>query len=193
MADKKAIVVLAPAAELSASGDGMGKLLKKGALLPQLTSGAFPDGAVADADCVRVTPAEVAGAVEKGTALMVVDLGQADSAALDAALKTLLDAVDRRTVIAVAAKNGLALYGVGIDPKVGTVNRAVSVRDILPTLATVGEFALTTQCEGAVIYQVLKNPNPKLEELVKLKEALTRMESALARDNREPWDKHDCA
>ena len=33
----------------------------------------------------------------------------------------------------------------------------------------------------------------KLEEIGKLKEALTRMEGALARDNREPWDKHDCA
>ena len=32
-----------------------------------------------------------------------------------------------------------------------------------------------------------------LEEIKKLKEALVRMESVIQRDNREPWDKHDCA
>ena len=39
----------------------------------------------------------------------------------------------------------------------------------------------------------MKNPNLKLEEIKKLKEALVRMESVIQRDNREPWDKHDCA
>ena len=47
--------------------------------------------------------------------------------------------------------------------------------------------------EQAEIYQVMKNPNLKLEEIKKLKEALVRMESVIQRDNREPWDKHDCA
>jgi hypothetical protein len=35
---------------------------------------------------------------------------------------------------------------------------------------------------------VLKETNLKLNEFIKLKEALTRMETALQRDNREPWD-----
>ncbi len=192
MADKKAIVVLAPAAEI-AGGDAIGKLLKKGALLPNYSGGTVCDGSVADGDIVALSPEAVAEAVEKGTPLMVVDLGNADSAALNAALATIMDAADRRTIIAVAGKGALALYGAGVDPKVGKVERAAFAKDVLATLATVGEFPLTTQCTGAVLYQALKTPNVKLEELVKLKEALSRMEGALSRDNREPWDKHDCA
>ena len=33
----------------------------------------------------------------------------------------------------------------------------------------------------------------QLKEMGKLKDAISRMEAALQRDNREPWDKHDCA
>lgn len=192
MAEKKAIVVLSNA-EIAAGGAGMGKLLKKGALLPNYTPGEVLDGSVADADITRLEPAAVAEAVEKGAPLIVVDLGGADAAALDAAVASILEAADRRTTIAVSGKNALALYGQGINTKVGTIDRAAVSGDILPTLAAVGEFALTDQCAGAVIYQALKSPNPKLEEIAKLKEALARMEGALARDNREPWDKHDCA
>ncbi len=47
--------------------------------------------------------------------------------------------------------------------------------------------------EAGVIYQVLKDPNLKFNELIKLQEALARMGSVIERNNREPWDKHDCA
>ena len=40
---------------------------------------------------------------------------------------------------------------------------------------------------------MMKDPNLKISEINKLKEAISRMESVIARDNREPWDKHDCA
>lgn len=193
MADKKTIIVLAPSAEIAGTAGAVGKLLKKGALLPNYSGGDVIDGAVADADVVRIAPAGVAEQVEKGAALMLVDLGGADAGGLEAAVETILDGADRRTTIAVAAKNALALYGNGINNKVGTVERAAAAKDVLPTLASVGEFPLTDQCTGAVLYQALKSPNTKLDEIGKLKEALQRMEGALARDNREPWDKHDCA
>ncbi len=193
MADKKAVIVLAPQAELAGTSGPVGKLLKKGALIPNYTHGQVLDGAVSAGDVLTLEPSAIAEAVEKGTPLMVVDLGDGGNEKLEQALEAVLDGVDRRTVIAVAAKSAMALYGAGIDAKVGKVERACKAEDILPTLAAVGEFPLTGQCTGAVIYQALKNPNPKLEEIAKLKEALTRMEGALARDNREPWDKHDCA
>lgn len=192
MADKKAIIVLA-GGEVSGSGAAMGKLLKKGVLFPNYTPGTVLDGSVAADQLTRLAPAGVAEAVEKGLPLMVVELDNADADALNAAMEAILDAADRRTIIAVSGSNALALYGQGVNAKAGTVERAVFARDILPTLAAIGEFPLTDQCTGAVLYQALKNPNPKLEEIAKLKEALARMEGALARDNREPWDKHDCA
>ena len=44
-----------------------------------------------------------------------------------------------------------------------------------------------------MLYEALRDPNMKNNQLKKMHEALTRMETALARDSREPWDKHDCA
>ena len=193
MADKKTIVVLAPSAEISGTAGSVGKLLKKGALVTNYTPGTVIDAAVSDADVSRMDAAGVAEGVEKGLPLMVVDLGGADAAGLEAALEAIMDAADRRTTIAVAGKSALAFYGNGVNNKVGTVDRPASAGDVLPTLASVGEFSLTDQCTGAVLYQVLKSANTKLDEIAKLKEALQRMEGALARDNREPWDKHDCA
>jgi hypothetical protein len=124
---------------------------------------------------------------------MLLDLGAADSSAMEAAMAKVMDAVDRKTVLALVGRNGLALYGQGIDPKVGEIARQVNAADVLPTLAAIGEFKLSSEAVGAVVYPALKSPNTKLEEIEKLKEALKRMEGALARDNREPWDKHDCA
>lgn len=192
MADKKSLIVLAPSAEIT-GGEGTGKLLKKGAILRNYTPGDVLNASVEAAEVARLDADGLAAAVEAGTALMLLDLGQADGAALEAAMVKVMDAVDRKTVIALVGKNGLVLYGQGIDPKVGELGRPAAAADILPTLAAIGEFKLTAEAVGAVIYPALKSPNSKLDEIEKLKEALKRMEGALARDNREPWDKHDCA
>jgi len=135
----------------------------------------------------------VAKGIEDGTALMLVDMGNAPASEVDGALATILDAMDRRTTLALVANDALLLHGSGIDTKAGTVDRPVTSKDVLPTLAAIGEFPLGRACTGAVIYQALKSPNAKLDEVRKLKEAVQRMEGALARDNREPWEKHDCA
>ena len=192
MAEKKALIVLAPAAELGA-GASIEKLLKKGALFSNFTAGDVIDAAVTADTVTSLQVQDVAAAIEGGLVLGVVDLGAADTAALDAALATILDAADRKTVLAVAAKGALALHGSGINSKAGAIQRPASARDIVPTLAYITDFPITTECCGAILYQALKSPNLKLDELTKLKEALIRMEGALARDNREPWDKHDCA
>jgi hypothetical protein len=192
MAEKKSLIVLAPAADL-AGGASIEKLLKKAALFSTYAAGDVIDAAVAAETVTALQPADVAAAIESGLTLGVVDLGAADSAALDAALSVILDAADRKTVIAVSAKNGLALHGAGINAKAGSLARPACAKDIVPTLAYITDFPITTECCGAILYQALKSPNLKLDETTKLKEALIRMEGALARDNREPWDKHDCA
>ncbi len=192
MAEKKALVVLAPAAELG-TGAATAKLLKKAAFFPNYSAGEVIDSALAPETVSRLQPAEVDAAIAGGLALGVVDLGAADGTALEAALEVILESADRRTVIALVAKSVLALYGTGINAKAGTIDRAVQARDIVPTLAYIADFPITSTCTGAILYQALKSPNLKLDETTKLKEAIARMESVLARDNREPWDKHDCA
>ena len=141
----------------------------------------------------KAQPADLAELIEKGEALTLVDLGDADTAALNTALETVFEATDRKTVMAVVAKGALALYGNSIDAKAGTLSRKANAADVIPTLSYIADFALTKECTGAILYQGLKSSNLKLDEVTKLKEALIRMESVIARDNREPWDKHDCA
>ena len=80
-----------------------------------------------------------------------------------------------------------------MNAKAGSVARAVNAQDIAVTIAAITDLPIDETCTGAIIYQVMKNPNLKLDEIKKLKEALVRMESVIQRDNREPWDKHDCA
>ena len=186
MAEKKAILVLADSLDLNASGDTLDALRKKAALLPHadcagLAAVAEKLGAVkTDASGIQ---AALDGAKEDSVLVMVE--GDALAAALEAA--------DRRTLVIVATGKGAAFYGLAINAKAGTVERAVNAPDIAVTIATIADLPVDENCTGAIIYQVMKNPNLKLDEIRKLKEALVRMESVIQRDNREPWDKHDCA
>ncbi len=113
----------------------------------------------------------------------------ADAEAVDAAL----EAANRRTVVVVAADDGVAFYGMGINGKAGSIPRKVNADDIALTIATLVDLPIGEDCTAGIIYQVLKDPNLKLNEIIKLQEALARMESVIERNNREPWDKHDCA
>ena len=105
----------------------------------------------------------------------------------------LLENVDRRTLVVVVSDKGVAFWGHGVNNKAGAVNRAVNAQDIYVTIANITDLPITAECTGAVLYQMMKDPNLKISEINKLKEAISRMESVIARDNREPWDKHDCA
>ena len=111
----------------------------------------------------------------------------------DAELAAVLEAADRRTLVVVLGAKGVALYGLAINNKAGSIDRAVNAQDLMVTIATIADLEIDATCTGAIIYQAMKNPNLKLDEIKKLKEALIRMESVIQRDNREPWDKHDCA
>ena len=111
----------------------------------------------------------------------------------EAALEAAVDAADRRTLIVAVNAEGAAFQGLAINGKAGSVDRAVNAQDIAVTIATIADLPICSCCTGGIIYQVLKNPNLKLDEIKKLKEAIVRMESVINRDNREPWDKHDCA
>lgn len=181
MAEKKAILVLADSLDLNGSGEALDKLKKKGAVLPHAAAQGLKERAVALGG-VSVPADGIAAALEGDTAFVLTDN-----------LAAALEAADRRTLVVVAAKAGTVFYGLAINAKAGVVERAVNAQDIAVTIATIADLPIDESCTGAIIYQVMKNPNLKLEEIRKLKEALVRMESVIQRDNREPWDKHDCA
>ncbi len=73
------------------------------------------------------------------------------------------------------------------------LDRTLWLQDLVPTLCYVMNWPVPADVEGAIVYQVLKDPNLRNKQMVKLESGLLRMEAALERKNREPWDKHDCA
>lgn len=192
MAEKKVILLLAETASLD-GGDATKKFKKKAVVVTNYTAGDLAAEALRVPGAAAVAPDGLAAAFEAGTALCVVQLGNGDAAALDAAMAKALEAADRRTLVVLAAKNLLAFYGMGVNNKIGAIDRPAFAKDVLPTLCHIADLPLADDTTGAVLYQVLKETNLKLNEFLKLKEALARMETALQRDNREPWDKHDCA
>ena len=217
MADKKAILVNAKGVKLTDAGEALDKLNKKAAVLPNAETATLADKA-ATLGGVKTTGAEVAAVLEKSPFAVLEGAADAVAAALGGvkttgaevaavlekapfavlegaadAVAAALEAANRRTVVVVAADDGVAFYGMGINGKAGKVARKVDSGDIALTIATIADLPIGEDCESAIIYQVLKDPNLKLNELIKLQEALARMESVIERNNREPWDKHDCA
>lgn len=89
-------------------------------------------------------------------------------------------------------KTLLTLTGPGIK-KGYRMQRTAWLTDLVPTICYLMDLPTPAQAEGAILYQVLKNPDMKADEMNKLKAALSRMETALQRNERQPWDKHECA
>lgn len=73
------------------------------------------------------------------------------------------------------------------------LDRTCSLPDIVPTICYMLKWPLPENAEGGVLYQVFKDPNFLSEEFNKMQAALNRMEVALQRGERQPWDKHECA
>lgn len=86
----------------------------------------------------------------------------------------------------------LTLTGPGIR-KGQRLERTCNIIDVVPTICYLLDFPVPAQTEGAVIYQALKDPDFKSKEIEKLRSGLARMETALQRGERQPWDKHECA
>lgn len=184
MSDKKAIFIDAAGMSLANSGEALDKLNKKAAVLTSADASGLVDKLV-QLGGVKTDAASLAQQMESSVLAVLSGKEEALAAALEAA--------NRRTVVVVAAADGVAFYGMGINPKVGKVARKVSADDIALTIATLADLPIGEDCTAAIVYQVLKDPNLKLNEIIKLQEALARMESVIERNNREPWDKHDCA
>ena len=86
----------------------------------------------------------------------------------------------------------LSFTGPGIKRGI-RLDRTCNLIDIVPTICYMMDLPLPAQSEGAVLHQAFKNPNMKADEIAELKSGLARMETALQRGGRQPWDKHECA
>lgn len=89
-------------------------------------------------------------------------------------------------------KTLFVMNGPGIKKGV-RLQRPMHLTDVVPTICHLMDWPVPQHVEGAVIYQAFRDPNFKRVEIAKLTEGLARMEAALSRRSKEPWDKHDCA
>lgn len=86
----------------------------------------------------------------------------------------------------------LILNGPNIK-KNNIMERSCWLWDLVPTICYLTGIPVPPTCEGAVLYQAMKDPDFKDKELKKLSEGIARMEAVMSRNSREPWDHHDCA
>jgi predicted AlkP superfamily phosphohydrolase/phosphomutase len=89
-------------------------------------------------------------------------------------------------------KGLLTFTGPGIK-KGYRMERTCNLIDVVPTICYMMDLPLPITTEGAVLYQAFKTLNFKPDEINKLKEGIARMELALQRTQRQPWDKKDDA
>jgi len=192
MATKKVIVAGAGPLDLHGEGAALKKFNKKAVFVHNYQSGDVLTDTARIPGAVKVDLEGIQEALAVSD-LAVADIGAPQGDALETAVARILAVANRRTLVVLAADNLLAFYGLGVDPKKGRIERPAAARDVVPTVCYIADLPVPEDCTGAVIYQVLKDLNMKAKELGKLQEAIRRMEAALQRDNREPWDKHDCA
>jgi hypothetical protein len=86
----------------------------------------------------------------------------------------------------------LTLTGPGIK-KGHRLERTCNIVDLVPTICYLMDLPIPQQAEGGILYQALRNPNFVAHEIDKLQAGLARMEIALQRRTRQPWDKKDDA
>lgn len=193
MADKKVILIVCGEADVNIDGPSITKFMNKACTFTEFNNSGTAAESTKIEGAATVAADGIVKVFEDDAALAVVELGNVDAATLESTMAQVTEAADRRTLIALATDTGLFLGGLGINKKVGTIDRKVQAADIIATICYVADLPIPEDCTGGILYQALKDPNMKLKEIKKLQEAIGRMEVALQRDNREPWDKHDCA
>lgn len=180
MADKKVIIACGDAISFAADT----KFGKKAAVFPNVDLNGLE----------ALLSTFTKKAENTDAALADLEAGVACVGVCGADMDKILDSIDRRTlIVAMSETEGLAFYGFSVNTKAGKIDRAITAQDVYATIAFVADLEIDANCTGGVLYQMLKDPNFKRSEIAKLKDAIARMESVISRDNREPWEKHDCA
>jgi hypothetical protein len=188
MPDIKAVAIKVPSLK-EGQGSLSLKILREGFIFPDYLPGPIPDSSVEASEYAISSPGEISAHLVDQTPLVILELA---GEGFEETLLQVLEESSHRTSFAIAAPDKLAFYGYGFL-KSGTSGRKAESIDILPTLAQIGEFYLSGQVKGRILFEAIKNPNFKQAQIGKLKAALDRLEKVIKRENREPWDKHDCA
>lgn len=190
--DKKAILLKIDGKSIEGDGAALKKFTGKAAVVSDYQSGDVMTEAGVVEGALITDAAGLADALAGFKGFVAADLSAADVAGLENAMAAALEAADRNTLVVLASAENLYFYGLGIK-RSAAVERKALAKDVVPTICYVADLPVPATATGAVLYQVLKDPNLKLNEIKKLKDGLARIEAAMHRESKDPWDKHDCA
>ena len=173
------------------------KMRRKGALVPLSVAGDVKSEALAGApsgqsiaDAARES-GYVVEPIALGSELSIVE-GIGSEAALLAEIDKCFALSTTKMLLVVICPTMALFYGLGIERN-SVLEKALPAACIAPTLAWIGDLPLPAQVEAAPAYAVLKGLNFKAKEIAKLKDSNDALMLKIERDNRKPWDKHDCA
>ncbi len=181
----------------NSQADQLVKMRRKGALVPLSAAGDVKTEALAGAPAGQslVDAAQEGGYVVEpiapGSELSVVE-GIADESALLAEIDKCFDLATTKMLVVVVCPTMALFYGLGIERSV-VLEKPLPAGCIAPTIAWIGDLPLPAQVEAAPAYAVIKGLNFKAKEIAKMKDTVDALMLKIERDNRKPWDKHDCA
>ncbi|WP_295637664.1 hypothetical protein [uncultured Mailhella sp.] len=182
----------------NSEAEQMVKLRRKGALVPlkaehDLVTEALAGSAAGGESMVDAARAGgyVVEPMAHGSELSLVE-GVKGEEALLAVLDQAFGVNSTKMLLVVLGQNSAVFYGLGIERGL-VLDRELPAACVAPTLAWLGDLPLPAQVEAAPAYAVIKGLNFKAKEMAKLKDTNDALMLKIERDNRKPWDKHDCA
>ncbi|MBR4423129.1 MAG: hypothetical protein IKS68_02780 [Mailhella sp.] len=181
----------------SSEAEQLVKMRRKGALVPLSVAADVKTEALAGAPSGQsIAEAAKEGGyvvepIAAGSELSIVE-GLADEAALLAEIDKAFALATTKMLLVVVTPSLALFYGLGIERNV-VLDKPLPAACVAPTLAWIGDLPLPAQVEAAPAYAVLKGLNFKAKEIAKMKDTNDALMLKIERDNRKPWDKHDCA
>ena len=181
----------------SSEAEPFAKLRRKGAIVPlaaakdvrlEALAGAGEGESIVDA---AKAAGHAVGPVAAGSELSVTDNVHGETE-LCAVLDQVFAVASPKMLVVVVAPAMALFYGLGIERNV-MLEKPLPAACIAPTLAWLGDLPLPSGVQAAPAYGVIKGLNYKAKEIAKLRDGYEALMLKIERDNRKPWDKHDCA
>lgn len=128
--------------------------------------------------------------LENGGEFIITDVNSADE--IDKVLAKAMELAGNKLLAIIVSPTQAIFYGYGIE-RGKKLNNAIPAASIAPTIAFLADLPFPEQVEAPIAYQVIKGLNFKMKQNRKMETANKAMMEAMERENRKPWEKHDCA
>ena len=197
---KNAIILFSEVSEdviRNSEAEQLVKIRRKGSIVPLAVQSDYAKEALAGA----VSGQSLAEAAKEGGYVVEPIAAGSDLSIVEGLddERSLLDAIDKafalnttKMLIVIVTPKLAVFYGLGIERGVD-LEKPLPAACIAPTVSWICDLPLPAQVEAAPAYAVLKGLNFKAKEIAKMKNIIAALELKIERDNRKPWDKHDCA